>query len=81
MVMPRPAQKIDTNSDKGRVMLALRAGPMYASQLTERFPNFHASRKTLELQGLIECKRGLGAVYALTEEGRRACPTRRAPCE
>lgn len=69
-------KKITAGSETGRILLALRAGEMYPSQVRERFAST-PSITTLVRAGLIE-KAGSGddAVYRLTASGRAACPTR-----
>lgn len=76
--MARPVPKIDANSDKGRILLALRAGPMFHSELVARFANWHSASKPLRDSGLVVRKPGEDAIYMLTDAGRESCPTRRA---
>lgn len=64
-------------SPRGRMLLALRAAPMYSGQIAERFG--HGASGTLASlvrEGYV-AQRG-DAAYTLTESGRDHCPTRRS---
>lgn len=63
---------ISANSPLGRVLLALRPGPMASEALDERIPS-HPSFTALAKKGLItgDCN-----AWHLTEMGRLACPLR-----
>ena len=60
------------NSPEGRMLLALRAGPMSTAELTERFPCGHRGY-TLRRRGLAVLA---DEVWSLTPAGRDACPLR-----
>ncbi|MDR2220988.1 MAG: hypothetical protein LBE24_10505 [Methylobacillus sp.] len=62
---------------EGRILLALRAGPMDYLALVERF-NFqsYVAVKKLIDKGMV--KRFAEGEYCLTPLGREHCPTRRA---
>lgn len=57
----------------GRLLLALRAGPLEPEQMNERFCN---ASSALTSRGLAE-KTGLGNAYRITSKGLESCPTRR----
>lgn len=61
----------------GRLLLALRAGPLEPEQMNERFCNASSALAALTSLGLAK-KTGLGNAYCITVAGREACPTRRA---
>lgn len=64
-------------SARGRMLLALRAAPMYSDQIAERFG--HGASGTLASlvrEGHVVQRQD--AAYALTESGRDHCPTRRS---
>lgn len=60
------------------VMLALRAGPMTAEQLVERFGSY-STATTLVQYGLVKHSNDsfMGSAYRLTDLGREKCPSRR----
>lgn len=64
--------EITPDSRDGRVLLALRAGPMAAAELYDRVPAFSPS--SLQRHGLIE--RLPEDCYRITAAGRAACPLR-----
>lgn len=65
------------NDQEGKILLALRAGPMHAFEIHERFPNSSSnylsslSKKNLIEEGVIG--------YKITALSREHCPTRRQP--
>lgn len=61
---------LTADNNDGRVLLALRAGPMTPSELNERSLNF---RGWLIKSGYVE---QVGDYYRITEAGRAACPFR-----
>lgn len=61
---------LTADNNDGRVLLALRAGPMTPSELNERSLNF---RGWLIKAGFVE---QVGDYYRITEAGRAACPFR-----
>lgn len=69
-LMPRPPTDYTADSDAGRLLLALRAGPTTAAELAERFGRSHGIG-ALERRGLVVSEAG---AYRLTEAGRAACP-------
>lgn len=58
----------------GRMLIALRAGPMDKEQISERFTWEANNIRLLTLGGLVETK---GGYYRLTEAGKGVCPSRR----
>lgn len=65
---------IVANSAEGRVLLALRAGPMESSEFHERWPTAGTQPAAKLIgRGLVE---KTGNTYRLTEAGRAACPMR-----
>jgi hypothetical protein len=68
----------------GRVLLALRAGAMEMCDLVERFGrhNIHSVLRGLVGEGLVEIRGPQKCVFLhLTNAGRAACPSRRAPAK
>lgn len=69
----------DTN--EGRLLMALRAGPLESDQLIERLGLFcfQNGAKNAKAAGLVTAKPiQAGAIYALTDAGKSKCPTRRS---
>ena len=64
--------KITADSHEGRVLLALRAGPLSPDVLSDRWPTGHAMGKCVAKR-LVEKVDG---EYRLTAAGRAACPQR-----
>lgn len=73
----RPKTGITSDSPAGRVLQALRAGPMTNGELDERFPGRHVSHilGILARAGLAR-KDGQQGWWQLTDAGRTACPLR-----
>lgn len=70
--MSKPDNEITANSTVGRVLVALRAGPMSSGELMERFGSL-PSMTGLRHKGLVaEDDNG----WRLTDAGRAACPLR-----
>lgn len=63
---------ITAGSINGRVLLALRAGPIAYSELAERF-GYRLPLAPLLRAGLIVCT---DDTYRITDAGRAACPFR-----
>ncbi|OGB74888.1 MAG: hypothetical protein A2496_23850 [Burkholderiales bacterium RIFOXYC12_FULL_60_6] len=67
--------KITPINQPGRILLALRAGRMESSQITETFSFAYSWIFRLIAAGLIE--RNEDYVVSITPAGRAACPNRR----
>lgn len=65
----RPKTGITSDSPAGRVLQALRAGPMTSGELDERFPGRH-------IRAGLARKDGQQGWWQLTDAGRTACPLR-----
>lgn len=73
------AGKITRDTPPGRVLMALRAGPLDGEQARERWGDSFSTWISLLLrQGFVS--RTDGGSYRLTEAGRQASPTRRGSC-
>lgn len=70
--MPRPPTAFTADSDAGRILLALRAGPLTATELGDRFGRFTHMGKLVS-RGLVAAEAGS---YRLTPAGRDLCPFR-----
>lgn len=60
-----------------RILQALRAGPLEAYQVLERFPGVCGELTRLVRAGYIERVGDGRSGYRITEAGRAACPNRR----
>lgn len=75
--MARPTTGITPDSPAGRVLLALRAGPMTSGELDERIPGFNRETRFLVTRGLVVRPKGLkGGYWTITDAGSAACPLR-----
>lgn len=67
--------KITPINQPGQILLALRAGRMESTHLSERFSFASGWLHRMNAEGLIE--RNEDMVWSITPAGRAACPNRR----